>query len=183
MRLKNLNDENYNTNFKIQTIEKNNKVLIEKVKEVTDEKNAKIIEEKEKRDELEIKCEEFKRDVDEKFSKDVIDKDQIKMDNDKLRQKLEEYKNNMEAIKANLEEQIENKNKQSDDFQLDFKSQIQTKMDEMMSQTGKLSNENKELKTEVAFYQKKIEELAHSMGRFTSNFESTKKEFEKVKNI
>jgi hypothetical protein len=180
LKLKKLNELNYNVNFKIQTIEKNNKILLDKVKEVTDEKNIKIIEEKEKREELQRKCEEFRKDVDEKFSKDVIDKDQIIKDNDNLRTKLEEYKTNMEAIKANLEEQIDNKDKQANEFQVDFKSQIQTKIDEMLTHSEKLTNENKTIREGVLFYQKKIEELAHSMGSFTSTFENSKKEFEKV---
>jgi chromosome segregation ATPase len=178
--LKKLNDENSHTNLKIQTIERNNKLLLEKVKEVTDEKNGKIQEEKEKREQLERKCEEFKKDVDEKFSKDVIDKEQIIEDNNKLRVKLEEYKVNMEAIKANLEEQIDDKNKQANDFETDFKTQIQSKMDEMLSHTQGLTSENKALRSEVMIYQKKIEESANSMGSYTTNFENLKKEFEKV---
>jgi hypothetical protein len=180
LKLKKLNELNHNVNFKIQTIEKNNKLLLDKVKEVTDDKNTRIVEEKQKREELERKCEEFKRDVDEKFSKDVIDKDQIIKDNDNLRTKLEEYKTNMESIKANLEKQIDCKNNQDVDMQSDFKSQIQTRMDEMLSHSDNLTSENKTLKEEVMFYQKKIEGLANSMGNFVTNFESSKKEFEKV---
>ena len=177
---KNFDEKNYNLNYKIQYLEKNNKKLMDQVKQVTDEKNKTINDEKQKTNELIKKCEEFKNDVEIKLSAEHLNKDKLTKDNEMLKSKLEEYKNSLDSIKFSLEEQMNLKNKQSSSIQNDFKSEFLERIEAMNQHSHKYEEENNKYKNEIFEYQKKIEELANQITGFNKKFENSKKEFEKV---
>jgi hypothetical protein len=174
-----------NKNILVETsckqIDLDNKDRLDTIKDINEDMVKRNVEENKKREDIQERCDEFRKQVYNKFHNgDVPDNQKIMEDNDNLKKKLQEYKDNMENIKKSLDEQLSLKDKQSDDFQSDFKKQIQEKLDEMKDQSDKLGGENKTLKEDVVFYQCKIDDITKQITSFTGSFESSKKEFEKV---
>jgi hypothetical protein len=158
-----------------------NKDKLETIKDINEDMIKRTVEENKKREDIQDRCDEFKKQVFNKFHNgDVPDNQKIIEDNESLKKKLQEYKDNMDNIKKSLEEQLSLKDKQSESFQNDFKVQIQDKLDEMKDHSDKLGTENKSLKDDVMIYQNKIDEITKQITNFTGSFESSKKEFEKV---
>jgi len=162
---------------KFVEVEKHNKLLLEKVKEMNEEKSLAEKEEKIKREDIQKKCEDFKNDVVSKFqSTDVT---AIQADNQNLKNKLEEYKENTKKITENLELQLKMKETQNLNFEEQFKTQISSKFNELKDQTDKFEKENVDLKLEYENAVKKFNNLSGSISKFHSRFDQGKKEFEK----
>lgn len=162
---------------KFLEIEKHNKMLLERVKEMNEDKSRVEKEEKKRSEDILKKCEDFKQDVVSKFK--GTDIETILADNENLKSKLEEYKENTLKITENLQLQLKMKEAQNENFEQTFKTQITSKFDELKDQADKFEKENKELKLEYENGIKKFNKASASISRYHSRFDVAKKEFEK----
>jgi hypothetical protein len=176
--VKSTSEGNLALDKQLYDLESYNKAVLEKIKAMNEEKVQILNDEAIRREDVIKRCDDFKKDVQQKF--DVADIETIKKENDNLREKLNEYKEGTKQIQENLEAQLDLKEKTNSEFQENFKTQVQGKLDELLSQSDKFVNENTELKNELKIYQNKYEEMSSTISKFNTTFDSAKKEFEKI---
>jgi len=173
----NLSDKLINTNHKVSENERYNKLLLDKVMEINEEKRKILQEEANKRGEIVKKCEDFVKEVQEKFNNSLPEREALIKENDLLKKKLEETQ---VFIKENLETTFKLKNLQIED---EFKKSMNTKMEEIASQAKGYLQENSELKGQLMLYTKKFDEVNLSIGQYNKAFDTLKKEIDKVNRI
>ena len=92
-----------------------------------------LVSEAGKRDEITKKCQDFLTEIQEKYAKDLPEKDELIKENKMLKEKFNEYVENTSALKDTLEKQMKLKEQQATSFEDEFRGQIKTKMDEMVN--------------------------------------------------
>jgi hypothetical protein len=99
---------------------------------VLEEKNEIAKYEKERREEITKKCEDFIKEIQQKYEKDLTEKEELIRENDMLRKNLQEYISNTSAIKENMEAQIKLKEQQTLSYENEFKQQVKERIDEIV---------------------------------------------------
>jgi len=100
--------------------------------QIKEEKTIILKDEKAKREELTLKCENFMKDLQSKYEREIPERDEIIKENEMLRKKFEEYVQNTTTIKDNLENQMKLKEMQTTAFEEEFRGQIKEKMEELV---------------------------------------------------
>jgi chromosome segregation ATPase len=166
---------------KMNEFEVYNRALLEKIKELNKEKDEILISENKKKLEIEKKCEDFKKEVVNKFEKQLPEINKLKEDNEFLRNKVVEYKTSTEEIRNSIESQINSNEEDLLKFEDEFRKNMKENLKNLEENTNKFLLENSELKSQLINYYKKYEELSNRVSKFTSSFDSGKKELENVK--
>jgi len=136
-----------------------------------------------KKNEIEKKCAEFKKDVEEKFTINFPEIDKIKEENSFLQQKLDEYRENTEKIRDNILAQIKLKDEATIEAEKKTKEDLSSKMKEVEKGNTTLKEENKKLSLEVGKEKADADKTISRIQKIANDFEIKKKEFEKVKII
>jgi len=157
-----------------------NKNLLEKIKELNEEKKKIEVDETEKRKEIEKKCEEFKKDVKEKFSGNFPEIDKLKQDNIFLQTKLDEYRENTEKIRDNILAQLKLRDEATMEAEQKTKSELREKMHDVEKGNTSLKEENKKLAHEVSNLRNDANQKIARIQKIGKDFDTKKKEFEKV---
>jgi len=168
-----LNDNINALNSKITSSDKYNKMLLEKCNQLKEEKKAVQYEEAEKRNELVKKCEDFMKDMQTKFEKEIPEKELLIKENDELRQKLQE-------TKVLIEEKLDFANKSKSMLEESLKSGMEAKLKELVEKENHHQAENVHLKAQLNLYNTKFEELTKSIQTYNSHYENLRKEIDKV---
>lgn len=148
-------------------------MLLEKCNQLNEEKKKLVIEETEKRNELIVKCENFMKEMQSKFEKEIPEKEMLIRENDELRKKLEE-------TKVIIEEKLDFARKSKDLFEENIKSGMESKLKELMERENIHATENIQLKAQLNIYNSKFEELTKSIQTYSSHYDILKKEVDKV---
>lgn len=160
-------------NNKINSSEKYSKMLLEKCNQLNEEKKKLIIEETEKRNELIKRCEDFMKDMQSKFEKEIPEKEMLIKENDDLRQKLQE-------TKCIIEEKLDFAQKSKDMFEENIKLGMESKLKELIERESLHQAENMQLKAQLNLYNQKFDELTKSIQTYSSHYDTLKKEIDKV---
>ena len=157
-----------------------NKNLLEKIKELNDEKKKIEVDETEKRKEIEKKCEEFKKEVKEKFTGNFPEIDKLKDDNIFLQTKLDEYRENTEKIRDNILAQLKLRDEATMEAEKKTKDELKEKMKEVEKGNTSLKEENKKLANEVSILRDDANNKITKIHKIGKDFDGKKKEFERV---
>ena len=161
-----------------EELEKYNSDIIKKINEIKEEKNK--IEDKLKQtyEETKAQCEKFKEEYQKKY--DEISNDVILKENEELKTKIKECKENTDKIKQNIKDQMEMRQKQSNEITNMLNGQISDKLGEINKETNKYDEENAKLKIDIAMEKEKFGDNPDLMKDFNKKFDRAKKEYEKV---
>lgn len=168
-----LNENNNTLSNKIASGEKYSKMLLDKCNQLNEEKKKIIIDESEKRNELIKKCEDFMKDMQSKFEKEIPEKELLIKENEQLRKKLDE-------TKVFIEEKLESAQKSKEMFEQSMKTGIEAEVKELRERDTLNKIENMQLKAQLNIYNQKFDELTNSVKSYNSHYELLKKEIEKV---
>jgi DNA repair exonuclease SbcCD ATPase subunit len=168
-----LNDNINTLNNKVSSGEKYSKMLLEKCNQLNEEKKKLVQEETEKRNELIKKCEDFMKDMQSKFEKEIPEKELLIRENDDLRKKLEE-------TKVLIEEKLDLAQKSKLMFEESIKCGMESKLKELIEKDNLNSAENMHLKAQLNIYNQKFDELTKSIQTYNGHYETLKKEIDKV---
>jgi hypothetical protein len=160
-------------NSKVNSSEKYSKMLLEKCNQLNEEKKKLIIEETEKRNELIKRCEDFMKDMQSKFEKEIPEKEMLIKENDDLRKKLQE-------TKCIIEEKLDFAQKSKDMFEENIKLGMESKLKELIEKESLHQAENIQLKAQLNLYNQKFDELTKSIQTYSSHYDTLKKEIDKV---
>ncbi len=166
--------ENTSIRAKLDEKEKYNKILMEKIKIIHEEKEKILYDENNKRIEVVKKCEDFMKDVEEKLKAAAGEREQIINENNELREKL---KDAAKFIQDNLEASTSMK-ADSIRMEQELKGMMQGKLLEATENAQLLYQENINLKSQISLYTSKFEEVNKSMQKYSSVYDSLKKEIE-----
>lgn len=158
---------------KIMSLEKYNKLLLDKCNELKEEKNNIANNEKDKRNELIKKCEEFMKDMEEKYKNDMVDKENLINENNELRNKLKESR-------IVLEERFEQV-KHQQQFEETFVNNMQGKINDMIENEKLIKTENIQLKATLSLTEEKFKELTKVIQVYNKNIDLYKREMDKVR--
>lgn len=168
-----LNDNVTLLNNKVNSSDKYSKMLLEKCNQLNEEKKKLLVEETEKRNELIKRCEDFMKDMQAKFEKEIPEKEMLIKENDDLRKKLQE-------TKTIIEEKLDFAQKSKDMFEENIKFGMESKLKEMLEKESLHQAENIQLKAQLNLYNQKFEELTKSISTYNSHYDILKKEIDKV---
>lgn len=168
-----LNDQNNTLTNKLAQADKYSKMLLDKCNQLNEEKKKLVIEETEKRNELIKKCEDFMKDMQSKFEKEIPEKEMLIKENEDLRKKLDE-------TKVIIEEKLDIAQKSKQMYEETIKNGLEVKLKELMEKDNIQAIENQHLKSQLTLYNSKFDDLSKSIQSYTSTYETLKKEFDKV---
>ena len=123
------------------------------------------------------------------FENVIPEKEKLQRENIMMKQKIDAYTDNTKAIKENVESQMKLKDQQNSMFEDDLRTQIKSKMDEIVKklfdniqskQNEKAGGENVELKIKNTNYAKKFEQVNKNIANSNEVFNKMKEEIEKV---
>lgn len=161
--------------------ERYNKILIDKIKILTEEKNKILTEENEKRNKIIKDTENFVKDIQSKYQDELPDRQKLIDENQLLRQELDESIKYTMSIKQLIESQKEIKETKAKELENEYKNMMGPKIEGLTSQAQKYLVENSELKTQIIQYQNKCESLQDTFAGCNKEYEKLMNEIEKVK--
>jgi hypothetical protein len=166
-------------NKKFEDREKLFKLFNDKLSALIEDRKAFLLQENEKRNKIVQECEEYVRELQGKYERDLPEKQLLIQENQNLRQEIETYISESMTIKDTIENKLQNKDVHND--QEAYKDNMRKMIEAITGDTQRHFLENIELKKQLPFYKQKVSEMTETVGSYTSKYNEFIGELEKVK--